>query len=237
MASTSASPAKPALAPKAVAPPTECAICCEKFNGSTRKAVVCGCEHVACRECTQRYLLESVNDPDCMACHRRWLPIFVHENFTKVFAETKLRKHREEVLFDREKSMLPATQELAEQRKKVNEIAAKMKQLRKQKKELHTTMNFNRPTFYDYILQFAPEERFARLAERAKIEGDIASLNAHIKYAALLTERPELLSMEARPIDEATRTAPVPARGAAPYPAWISSTARCGSAANRPPSR
>jgi len=212
MASASSSRAKPALAP---APPTECAICCEKFNGSTRKAVVCGCEHVACRECTQRYLLESVNDPDCMACHRRWLPMFVHENFTKVFAETKLRKHREEVLFDREKSMLPATQELAEQRKKVNAVAAKLKQLRKQKKELDTIVRTVRPTFYDYILQFAPEERFTQIAERAKIEGDIASLNAQIKYAVILTERPELLSMEARPIDESARTAPVPARGAA----------------------
>ena len=176
----------------------ECAICCENFNGSSRKAIACGCEHVACRECTQRYLLESPNDPDCMSCRRPWTPAFIHENFTQIFVSTKLRAHRENVLFDREKSMLPATQELAEQRKKANDLSAVNKQLRKRVAELKIS-DVMLPTLPShYILQFAPEERIARLKERVRTEGEIATLNSEIKYNSLMIGHPALFNMAQR---------------------------------------
>ena len=202
----------------AAKPAPECAICCEKFNGSTRKPVACGCEHVACRECTQRYLLESPNDPDCMSCRRRWTPAFIHENFTQVFANTKLRAHREDVLFDREKSMLPATQELAEARKKANVLTEKNRELRKRVAELKEQTNVTQ-SFPWYIRQFAPEERMERLKERARVKGEIAQLNAEITYnmemiadTALFTQprftRPALGVLDAVPTPEA----PAPAK-------------------------
>jgi len=181
----------------AAKPARECAICCEKFNGSSRKPVACGCEHVACRECTQRYLLESPNDPDCMSCRRPWTPAFMHENFTQVFANTKLRAHREDVLFDREKSMLPATQELAEQRKKAKVLSDVNRELRKRVSELKGSQVMQ-PMFSYYILQFAPEERLAQLKERARAEGEIAALNAEIKYNTSMISIPALFTMPRR---------------------------------------
>jgi len=91
----------------------ECTICCEPFNRSSRKQISCGCEFTACRECTERYLLESATDPDCMSCHRRWPLSVLYEKLPKVFVNGALQTHRQDVLFDREKSMLPAMQPYA----------------------------------------------------------------------------------------------------------------------------
>ena len=92
---------------------TECSICCEKFNVSKRKRVNCAfCEFEACRACAQKYLLSSVNDPHCMNCKNAWGREVVDEACTKTFRNKELKIHRENILLDREKCMMPETQPL-----------------------------------------------------------------------------------------------------------------------------
>jgi len=89
----------------------ECQICCEKFNMSTRRKVNCNyCEYSPCRSCFQRYLIETTLDPHCMNCKKGFTYEFVSETCTSVFVNKALKKHRENVLFDREKALLPITQ-------------------------------------------------------------------------------------------------------------------------------
>ena len=89
----------------------ECQICCEKFNMSTRRKVNCNyCEYSPCRSCFQRYLTETTLDPHCMNCKKGFTYEFVSETCTSVFVNKALKKHRENVLFDREKALLPITQ-------------------------------------------------------------------------------------------------------------------------------
>jgi len=100
----------------------ECSICCEKYNKSSRKPVGCGCGIEVCRECAQRVLLDTATNPQCMGCRRPWDSAFLAENFTKVFISKTLKEHRANVLFDREKAMLPEAQPLAELTKAMKPI-------------------------------------------------------------------------------------------------------------------
>lgn len=90
----------------------DCSVCCEKYNQTTRKLVGCGhCKFDACRTCHKTYILQTIQDPHCMGCKVPWDMDMILANFTKTFFHNELRKHREKVFFEREKSLLPATQQ------------------------------------------------------------------------------------------------------------------------------
>lgn len=90
----------------------ECAICCEKLNASNHKKVTCPfCDFNSCRTCVQTYLLSVSSDPHCMSCKQLWTREVVDGACTKVFRDTKLKKHRETILFERERCLLPETQD------------------------------------------------------------------------------------------------------------------------------
>lgn len=91
----------------------ECDICA---NTKTKFVVCYHCEFTSCLDCNKRYILESVEDPSCMSCKKQWSRKFLNKNFGKVFCRNDLKIHRENILFDRQKAMLPATQAEATER-------------------------------------------------------------------------------------------------------------------------
>ena len=109
-----------------------CSICCETFNKSSRKSVVCGFCHVdVCAFCVQRYLV-TVDDPECMACKLPWTHDFVDIALTKTFVYGPLKKHRENVLFNRERSLLPATQLTVQRMMRYKDACAYIKVLERE---------------------------------------------------------------------------------------------------------
>lgn len=115
----------------------ECQVCCEKFTSVTRKRVDCGwCEFAACTSCAQRYILDLPDAPSCMSCKHPWSREFLEGKFTKTFINGQLKKHREEVLFEIEKALLPETQPYAEMLKDSYDLKEKAKVMRKEMKEL-----------------------------------------------------------------------------------------------------
>ena len=90
-----------------------CSICCETYSSHVRKPVACGqCDLVACAACVCRYLLAQTSDAACMGCRTPWDRSKLAEVLPKGFVNGKLKAWREQVLFEREKAMLPATQPL-----------------------------------------------------------------------------------------------------------------------------
>lgn len=88
-----------------------CDVCCEKFNKINHKKIDCPfCDLHSCRSCSQRYLLSIVDDPHCMGCKNIWNREFVDTWCTRYFRNTELRRHREMILFEREKIRMPETQ-------------------------------------------------------------------------------------------------------------------------------
>jgi len=100
---------------------TDCSICCETFNKSTRKPVEClDCNNVCCRECHQTYLF-SRDVIDCMFCQEphtfEHIKNSHYDTFIKSTGAWKgkgYREHQEEVYFKNEMAMFPETQKIIE---------------------------------------------------------------------------------------------------------------------------
>jgi hypothetical protein len=113
----------------------ECIICAEKMNNSTRKCVVCQyCEYKSCRACCEKYIL-NVSREKCMNtnCDKIWTREFVRENFTIKFINGALKEKKESLVFEREKAMLPATQEVVE---RMNASNILMQEIKKHEDEI-----------------------------------------------------------------------------------------------------
>lgn len=129
-------------------PIMDCAVCCDSFNGSTRKQVVCKvCAYAACMACSTKYLLETTQNPHCMNCRTGWTREFLFDNFTNKFVNKDYKNHREVVLFERERSLMPSTQPYVEILKKVDnlqkekdELQEKIQTYQKHKSDAYDSM-------------------------------------------------------------------------------------------------
>jgi hypothetical protein len=109
----------------------ECIICAESYNKSTRIPVKCEyCNFEACRTCCRTFIL-SESIPRCMnnQCNREWSRNFIRHNFTNAFIQTEYRDHQKELLFEKEKSLMPATQPLVENEIHIENIDTEISEL------------------------------------------------------------------------------------------------------------
>jgi len=101
-----------------------CNICCEPYNRSTNKQIICyfdDCKYESCKSCVRRYLLETKLDPHCMKCNRGWNHEFIVLKLNRSYVLNDYRKHRKELLLDIEISKLPMTMGAASKVKLINE--------------------------------------------------------------------------------------------------------------------
>jgi hypothetical protein len=109
----------------------ECEICVEKYNKSYRLKINCPyCQYCACRKCCETWLLNETN-PRCInaQCGKEWSRQYVVNTFTKTFMCNDYKKHREAVLFDQERALLPATQPLVENILRREKIDAEIRRI------------------------------------------------------------------------------------------------------------
>jgi len=126
-----------------------CNICCDDYNKSTRSKVYCPyCDFEVCRTCCETYIL-SETIPKCMKpeCAKEWSRKFLRENFTNTFLTSKYKEHLENLLFDQEKALMPATQPLVEEKirkrnikKQIYEIDNLIEDLISQKRALERSL-------------------------------------------------------------------------------------------------
>ena len=121
---------------------TNCFVCCEPFNKSTKKKINCpnnSCNFDVCKSCVRQYLLTQ-KEPHCMNCKQGWNQKFIIEETNKSFFDSEYRKSRKQFLLENEISKLPSTMGAAETYKEVKEEEAKIKlidvKMREIKKEL-----------------------------------------------------------------------------------------------------
>lgn len=180
-----------------------CGICFETFT-TRRKKIKCQfCEFIGCSECIRRYLVESTEDPHCAECRREWTREFLHStDLPKTFITTDLKNHREDVLADREKSLLPATQPIVEQLMEGNRIRA----------EVVGKLEAEKRTIID---------------EMSKIQARLYALNMQISKATAEADR---LTWTAgtKPVAEAERRQFVRACPATDCRGFLSTAWKCG---------
>ena len=116
----------------------ECSVCCENFNKTRHKKVSClFCDYDSCKECCQTYLLSTDRDPHCMNCHTRWDRRFVDGFCTKRFRNVEYKHHRENVLLERQKLLMPDTQPDVERIIQMRKLGAILRSHKQRLVELH----------------------------------------------------------------------------------------------------
>jgi hypothetical protein len=100
-----------------------CSICIEPFTKQPhRKQAACPyCDVKACVKCTQTYLLNTQDDPHCMGCRKGWSREVLDSLLLSTWLNGEYKKHRENILVDRERSRLPAAQLIVERQKRALE--------------------------------------------------------------------------------------------------------------------
>lgn len=117
----------------------ECIICADSFNKNTRLRCKCPhCEYVLCRTCVQKYIL-TCNEYTitCMNCAKGWTQDVLNTFITKQFRNVDLKEHRENILLERERSLLPMTQQEASRIANIRRMKADIDSLLKERKEIN----------------------------------------------------------------------------------------------------
>ena len=109
---------------KPIPPSNECRICFEPYNKSVRTRVACqSCGFEACRQCHTTFILDASNThPNCMECHKEFQREFLVENFTLKFVSKDWKEHRERIMLQKERALLPTRQPVAEMVKRKNDL-------------------------------------------------------------------------------------------------------------------
>lgn len=116
-----------------------CEICTEPFT-KRRQNVKCQyCDFGACTDCYKTYLL-SRNKPKCMSneCTGEWSRKHLRSNFTLTFISKELREHQKNILIETQMALMPETQLVIEEIKRVARLNKKinaLKQVWKEKRE------------------------------------------------------------------------------------------------------
>lgn len=115
-----------------------CQVCCEKINKINHKKVKCPfCDLTSCRVCSQRYILSSFEDPHCMGCKTRWDREFIDSFCTVKFRNKDLKAHRENVLLERERALMPSTQPEVERLLAIRRLSRLARAQRERLYQLH----------------------------------------------------------------------------------------------------
>ena len=111
----------------------DCSVCCDKYNLNNHKKISCPyCDYSCCRSCVQSYLTSTMQDANCMNCKNLWNREFLTEHCTKTFCNGPYRKHREKILLEREKILMPTTQEYVSREIKARGLESKINDMTKE---------------------------------------------------------------------------------------------------------
>lgn len=93
---------------------TECTICTEKYTKQNRKKITCNhCNFESCISCIKTFFKNNETYPSCMNCHEKLSEEFLYDNFPKNYINKDIKELKQNLLFEQEKQLLPASQEIA----------------------------------------------------------------------------------------------------------------------------
>jgi hypothetical protein len=135
-----------------------CNVCVSDYNKSNRKLISCDhCGYDACRKCCETYIIQTKEDAHCMNCKKEWTRKMLVEKFTNIFVNVDYKKMRENILYDQEKALLPATQSIVEKTKQKLVIKDRIKEINAQIKALKQELGVLYRTHYS--VEFEQEKK------------------------------------------------------------------------------
>lgn len=166
-------------------------MCDEIFNRSNHAHVKCPfCDYNSCTDCNERYLLDTTQDAHCMSCRKGWTRETLSNNFTQKFVAKKYKERRENLLLEREKSMMPATQIYVEHEKEVRKLTTEIAKLRNEiVKETHKYNNLSNESLAVIAVEHNLPSEFHALIKRHEITTVQRKVIANIQIDVELLER------------------------------------------------
>lgn len=132
-----------------------CIICDEKYNKLKHKPICClYCDFTACRTCCETFIVNE-RTAKCMDrnCDKEWTRKFMVDNFTIAFRKGKWTNVIEDVEFDNEQALLPATQIVVEGmrekeriQREIDNVDQLIWQLRRRRRALEVEYSSNTTT-------------------------------------------------------------------------------------------
>lgn len=119
----------------------QCDICFENINKKNNEVICIHCEFSSCSTCCKKYILGSVNDAKCMKCSKTWSRDFLIDNFAYAFINNAYKKHREQVIFEKQMSMMAETQKEIEKENKIEEIDNLILEQKRQISKIYTKIS------------------------------------------------------------------------------------------------
>lgn len=160
---------------------TECTICTEKYTKQNRKKITCNhCNFESCISCIKTFFKNSETYPSCMNCHEKLSEEFLYDNFPKNYINKDIKELKQNLLFEQEKQLLPASQEIAKYaehienvEKSIEEDIQMIQELRMKsmslqcelEKKKNLVQNFNR----DYTIPTNQNESSSSLSSSKEI--------------------------------------------------------------------
>lgn len=113
----------------------ECTVCCEDVSSNQVSQCVY-CEYKCCKTCLKRYISETSEDANCMNCKNVFSLEHIETMLSKTWIQKDYKKIREDILMDREKSMLPDSQVAVRQEITKRENIKFREELTKERQEI-----------------------------------------------------------------------------------------------------
>jgi hypothetical protein len=158
----------------------ECQVCCFPLNKTYRKNVSCACGYVQCSNCVEKYVLSLTDTPECMNCHIPWDTAFLTTHLTKTFITKTYKTHKENMLFERERSMFPETMphvetyiSIKKRRDEINRLVLEMGETLK------------KPFNYATVLNESTENTIQRFREIATNKNELSQFDNEIEFNAM----------------------------------------------------
>lgn len=122
--------------------------------------VTCQCGFEACSSCTERYIIMSGNEPQCMSCHHLWDSEFLYKFHTKSSLR-RIKESQKDRLFNVEMSLLPESQEYVKYYKEIVVIKKQILDLKLPMNEHRREMRYgdkmkkmyNKKEFYNLLYE------------------------------------------------------------------------------------
>ena len=121
-----------------------CQICCEKYNKSNHKQIICpkpDCSFDCCSTCVKTFILDNSSNPTCMNCKTILSDQYIVDNINRTFYMGEFKKKLNEKLFENEQSKMPETMPFVKQRIEINKIEKENLSIKKEIDELNALLN------------------------------------------------------------------------------------------------
>jgi len=169
-------------------PKLECIICAENYTPKSEASCVY-CQYTTCRTCVRQFCLNET-EPKCMNCKKPWTREHQNAILKPAFVNKELKKHMEQVMFDRERAQFPATILVIEDRRETEKFSLEASLLRREYEATYATFNYmaEKKRQIGLMIQrkeispkFFPEKSLHQLGmEQDQIEDEINQIRRHM---------------------------------------------------------